>query len=71
MYRRPTNPALERAKKALRRPSLPSDRKEGQILDRFPAYVDYPWEKIEEFLRGKWPAWDFNPRRVRVLCLLR
>ncbi|KAH8724819.1 hypothetical protein GQ44DRAFT_772855 [Phaeosphaeriaceae sp. PMI808] len=62
--RRPTDPALERARAAQRRPTLPYEAKTGRIQEKFPAYDDFPWSKIEEFLRQKWPEWNnFNPTR--------
>ena len=37
----------------------------GRVQDRYPAYEDFPWEKIKEYLLQKWPNWtDFNEARV-------
>ncbi|XTI87335.1 hypothetical protein V2W45_1388336 [Cenococcum geophilum] len=37
----------------------------GRVQDRYPAYEDFPWEKIMEYLLQKWPSWtDFNEARV-------
>ncbi|KAF1851035.1 uncharacterized protein K460DRAFT_361785 [Cucurbitaria berberidis CBS 394.84] len=66
LHRRPTDPALERARQAQRRPTLPFEKISGRVQDKYPAYDDFPWEKIEEYLQGKWPAWkNFKPTRVR------
>jgi hypothetical protein len=65
LLRRPTDPALERDRNAKRRPTLPFEGKRGKIQDKFPAYDDFGWDKIEKFLKQKWPAWkDFKPTRV-------
>jgi hypothetical protein len=69
--RRPTDPALERARAAKRRPTLPSEVSPGRVQERYPAYDDFPWEKIETFLKRRWPTWtNFNPTKAReaILC---
>ena len=63
--RRKADPALEQAREAQRRPTLPSAKKGGRVQDTYAVYDEFPWPKIEEFLRGKWPDWEFNPKRVR------
>ena len=62
---RPADPALEQARQAQRRPTLPSQKKSDRVQDTYAVYDDFPWEKIEEFLKTKWPRWDFKPSRVR------
>ncbi|CAG5188073.1 uncharacterized protein ALTATR162_LOCUS11861 [Alternaria atra] len=60
---RPADPALEQARQAQRRPTLPSQKKSDRVQDTYAVYDDFPWEKIEEFLKTKWPRWDFKPSR--------
>jgi hypothetical protein len=31
--------------------------KSGKVKQFFTAYADFPWEKIETYLQGKWPNW--------------
>lgn len=68
--RRPADAALEQARKAQRRPTLPSASRGERIQDTYTAYDDFPWEEIEEYLRGKWPDWDFKRKRVRRVFIL-
>jgi hypothetical protein len=68
LLRRPTDPALERARNARRRPTLPSDPQPSRVQEKYPAYEDFPWEEIEKFLKLKWPLWtEFNPTMVCAL----
>ncbi|KAI4941768.1 hypothetical protein J4E86_010279 [Alternaria arbusti] len=60
---RPADPALKEAREAQRRPTLPSASRGERIQETYTAYDDFPWEKIEEFLRVKWSKWDFKPQR--------
>jgi hypothetical protein len=65
LSRRPTDPALERARAARRRPTMPHEVSPGRVQERYPAY-NFPWEKIEAYLRQKWPNWsNFNPTKAR------
>jgi hypothetical protein len=65
MFRRPTDPALERARQAQRVPTLPSGKKTGRVQEKYTAYDDFSWAKIEKYLKTLWPNWkDFNPRYV-------
>jgi hypothetical protein len=61
---RRADPALERAREAERRPTIPSGRRGDRIQDTYTVYDDFPWAKIEEFLKAKWPGWNFKPNRV-------
>ncbi|KAI4941153.1 hypothetical protein J4E91_010944 [Alternaria rosae] len=61
--RQPADAALEQARKAQRRPTLPSASRGERIQETYTAYDDFPWEKIEDFLRGKWSDWDFKRKR--------
>jgi hypothetical protein len=67
--RRPADPALEQARAAQRVPTVPSAKRSARVQDTYPAYDDLPWEKIEEFLKAKWPRWDFKPSRVRCASI--
>ncbi|EOA89308.1 hypothetical protein ACJQWK_09552 [Exserohilum turcicum] len=58
--RRLTNPDLERARQVQRTPTLPSSKKSGRVQDSYTAYNDFGWDKIEEYLKSKWPNWNFN-----------
>lgn len=60
---RPADPALEQARAAQRRPTLPSAKRSDRVQDTYTVYDDFPWQKIEEFLKTKWPKWDFKPKR--------
>jgi hypothetical protein len=65
MQRRPTDPPEPQ-----RRPTLPSEKKSGRVQDKYPAYNDFPWAKIEEYLKTKCPPeWDFKPQRVRYCAV--
>jgi hypothetical protein len=62
---RPADPALKQARAAQGRPKLPSAKKSDRIQDTYPAYDDFPWNKIEEYLKGICPLdWKFNAKRV-------
>ena len=67
---RPADPALEQARAAQRRPTLPSAKRSDRVQDTYTVYDDFPWQKIEEFLKTKWPKWDFKPKRVRHVPVL-
>ncbi|KAL1793593.1 hypothetical protein ACET3X_008575 [Alternaria dauci] len=60
---RPADPALAQARAAQRKPTVPSTRRSSRVQDTYPAYDDFPWDKIEDFLKAKWPKWDFKPNR--------
>ncbi|RYN24085.1 hypothetical protein AA0113_g7914 [Alternaria arborescens] len=61
----PPEPAPVRARRTTRRVTLPNEKNTGRVQERYAAYRDFPWEKIEEFLRRKWPHWkDFKPEKV-------
>ncbi|PVI05813.1 hypothetical protein DM02DRAFT_610495 [Periconia macrospinosa] len=65
MFRQHTNKKLQSASEAQRRPTFPSEVSTGRVQDKFPAYEDFPWEKIEEYFKTKWPNWDnFNAKHV-------
>lgn len=67
MFRKFTNSSLQDASEAQRRPTFPSEVSTGRVQDRYPAYQDFPWEKIEEYLKKKWPNWDdFNAKHVSL-----
>lgn len=61
-FRRAADPELERARQAQRKPELPSAKWSGRVQETFTAYDDFGWDKIEEYLKTKWPNWDFKPR---------
>jgi hypothetical protein len=63
------DPALKRAREAERRPTIPSGKRGNRIQDTYTAY-NFPWPEIEEFLKAKWPGWDFRPVRVCHVPLL-
>lgn len=63
-FRRAADPELERARQAQRKPRLPSAKWSGRVQETFTAYDDFGWDKIEEYLKTKWPDWDFKPRVV-------
>ncbi|CAN9388038.1 unnamed protein product [Alternaria alternata] len=61
---RPANPALAQARAARRVPTVPSAKRSARVQDTYPAYDDFPWEKIEEYLKTICPpGWDFKPSR--------
>ena len=67
MFRRiRTDSTLQTQSKARRRTNtLPYESDTGKVQDRFPAYEEFPWEKIREYLNGKWPEWtEFQETRV-------
>ena len=68
-----TNSSLEaEAKARTRTQTLPYEVSTGRVQDRFPAYEDFRWEKIEAFLKGKWPHWtDFKEAHVSSAPLAR
>lgn len=71
-FRRTTNSSLQSASEAKRRPTFPHEVSTGRVQDRYPAYNDFPWEKIEEYLMKKpgWGTWtDFNARHVSLHSL--
>ncbi|CAM1504860.1 Fc.00g024510.m01.CDS01 [Cosmosporella sp. VM-42] len=42
-----------------------TDRKGKPVQERFSAYEDLQWGKLEAYLKGKWPNWTFNPVKKR------
>lgn len=66
MRRHAHNPQLGDIISAQRRPTLPgaSAARAGPVQDKFPVY-NFPWEKVREFLKEKWPSWNrFNEHHV-------
>ncbi|XP_014559934.1 hypothetical protein COCVIDRAFT_34947 [Bipolaris victoriae FI3] len=61
--RRIADLALERTRQSRRRPLLPSTRAQGPVQDTYTAYDDFGWDQIEEYLRSKWPVWNFKPMK--------
>ena len=56
-----------------RRNTIPFDEAStaGRVQDRYPAYEDFPWEKIKEYLLQKWPNWTgFNEARVSHVVVM-
>jgi hypothetical protein len=47
--------------------TLPYEARPNKVQDKFPAYENFPWEKIEIFLKKKWPQWnDFKEAHVSI-----
>ncbi|KAG9195928.1 hypothetical protein G6011_01049 [Alternaria panax] len=61
---RTADPALKQARTAQGRPILPSAKRSDRIQDTYPAYDDFPWSEIEEYLKDICPpGWKFKEKR--------
>ncbi|PGH18773.1 hypothetical protein AJ79_00186 [Helicocarpus griseus UAMH5409] len=50
-----------------RRQTVPFDTAAAPkvVQERYPAYDDFPWIQIRDYLQMKWPSWtQFNEARV-------
>lgn len=69
-----TNTSMKSESEARRRHTLPQESTGKPVQDRYPAYENFPWEKVEEYLKTRWPTWtNYNAqhvsRAVFNLCL--